>query len=110
MELTHSSYKNCDLVKAVGRIDSATSDQLEKKLKEIQSGGRNNIVVDMGAVDFLSSRGLWVLVEAQKASKNGKGQIALAAVPEKIMESLKLVGMSDYFRFFDDVVGAVGSF
>lgn len=110
MELTHASYKNCDLVRATGRIDSSTSPELEEKLKQIQSGGRNNIVLDMSAVEFMSSRGLWVLVEAQKASKNAKGQIVLASVPEKIMESLKLVGMTNYFRFFDDVVGAVGNF
>lgn len=111
MELEHSSHKDCDLVKVSGRIDTATSDELEKKLKEIQAGGVYDIVLDMSDVDFMSSRGFWVLVESQKASKkNGKGQVVLAAVPEKIKSSLELVGMSEYFAFFDDVVAAVGSF
>ena len=111
MELSHTSHKNSEVVKITGRIDTATSDQLEKLLKEIQAGGRFNIVLDMAGVEFMSSRGFWVLVEAQKAAKKDKrGALVLAAVPEKIKESLELVGMSEYFKVFDDVVGAVGSF
>ncbi|MDA1330784.1 MAG: STAS domain-containing protein [Chloroflexi bacterium] len=111
MDLTHSSHKNCDLVKVSGRIDTATSDRLEKMLKEIHDGGRYDVVLDMSEVEFMSSRGFWVLVETQKASKKGdKGLLVLAAVPDKIKESLELVGMSEYFTVYDDVVGAVGSF
>ena len=111
MDLTHSSHKNCDLVKISGRIDTATSDQLETMLNEIQKGGRYDIVLDMSEVEFMSSRGFWVLVEAQKAGKkDDRGQMVLAAVPENIKESLDLVGMSEYFKVYDDVVGAVGSF
>ena len=111
MELKHTSHKNCDLIKVTGRVDSATSDQLEQLLKKIQAGGRHNLVIDMTDVDFISSRGIWVLVESQKVAKAGnKGQIVLAAIPSKIKESLELIGMLAYFTVFDDVVGAVGSF
>jgi anti-sigma B factor antagonist len=111
MELSHTSHKNSEVVKVAGRIDTATSDQLEKLLKTIQDGGRFNIVLDMAEVEFMSSRGFWVLVEAQKTSKKGnRGKLVLAAIPEKIKESLELIGMSEYFGVFDDVVGAVGSF
>jgi anti-sigma B factor antagonist len=111
MELSHSSHKNCDLVKITGRIDTATSEDLEKLLKEIQTGGRFDIVLDMSGVEFMSSRGFWVLVEAQKAAKkNDRGQLVLAAMPGNISESLDLIGMAEYFTVFDDVVGAVGSF
>jgi anti-sigma B factor antagonist len=111
MELSHSAHKDCDLVKVTGRIDSATSGGLEELLKKIHDGGRYNIVMDMSEVEFMSSRGLWVLIEARKAGKkNNRGQIVLAAVPEKIKDALELVGLSTYFTLFDDVVGAVGSF
>ncbi len=111
MDLSHSSHKNCELVKVTGRIDSATSGQLEELMKKIHDGGHFNIVMDMSDVEFMSSRGLWVLIEAKKAAKkNKRGQIVLAAVPEKIKSALELVGLSSYFTLFDDVVGAVGSF
>ncbi len=111
MELTQVSHEKCDQVKITGRIDAVTSDQLEQLLKTIQEGGRYDIVVDMTDVEFISSRGFWVLVEAQKASKKDeKGQLVLAAIPEKIKDSLVMIGMLPYFTVFDDVGGAVSSF
>lgn len=111
MDLNHTSHKNYDLVKVTGRIDAATSDQLEQLLKKIQNGGRYNMVLDMTDVEFISSRGFWVLVEAQKAGKKDeKGELVLAAIPQTIKDSLVMVGMLPYFNVFDDVAGAIGSF
>jgi anti-sigma B factor antagonist len=57
------------------------------------------------------SKGWWVLIETQKASKRyNRGEIVLANVPQKILDSLDLVGMSHYFKVYDDVVSAVGQF
>jgi hypothetical protein len=36
--------------------------------------------------------------------------VVLANVPQRIKESLDLVGMSHYFKVFDDAVSAVGFF
>jgi anti-sigma B factor antagonist len=111
MELQHSSHTNYDLVKVTGRLDASNSDQLEQLLKKIQDGGRYNIVLDMAGVEFVSSRGFWVMVEAQKASKlDEKGDLVLAAIPQMIKDSLVMIGMLPYFKVFDDVAGATGSF
>ncbi|HSS98173.1 MAG TPA: STAS domain-containing protein, partial [Terriglobales bacterium] len=85
--------------------------KLEELLKQIQDGGRFDIILDMSDVEFMSSRGLWVLIEAKKAAKKGdRGEVVLAAVPEKVKDALELVGLSTYFTVYDDVVGAVASF
>ncbi|HLD94740.1 MAG TPA: STAS domain-containing protein [Anaerolineales bacterium] len=111
MELHHSSHEKYDLIKITGRIDASTSDQLEQLLKTVQDGGRYDIILDMTDVDFISSRGFWVMVEAQKAGKKeDKGELVLAAIPGKIRESLVLIGMLPYFAVFDDVAGAIGNF
>lgn len=111
MELTRKKHKDCDQVIVSGRIDTATSSQLGDLIKEIHSEGRYNIVLDMTDVDFMSSSGLWVIVEAQKASKGkDKGELVLAAVPGNIMDSLELVGMSNYFSIYEEVIEAVGTF
>ena len=73
MELSTTEYKRCDLVKAVGRIDSNTAPDLEKAFNEIVDNRKSGIIFDMAEVDFISSRGLWVLLETQKACKKIKG-------------------------------------
>jgi anti-sigma B factor antagonist len=111
MELTTTQFKRCDVIKATGRVDSSTSPQLEEAMNAIVEGGRFKIVFDMSEVNFMSSKGWWVLIETQKKCKRYKrGEIVLVDVKEEIRSSLDLVGMGSYFRIYDDVTTAVGNF
>lgn len=111
MELSTNRYKRCDVLKPVGRIDAYAAPDLEEALNDVIDEGRYNLVVEMSEVDFLSSRGLWVLTEANKKCKRyNRGELVLANVKKEIQETLELAGMGEYFGFFDDLVSAVGSF
>lgn len=111
MSITTTDFKRCSVVTMSGRIDSATSDALIDTFSKLNGEDKFKLVFDMSAVDFMSSRGWWVLIETQKVCKRyNRGELVLASVPEKITESLDLIGMSHYFKIFDDVVGAVGQF
>ncbi len=111
MEITTTQYKRCDVVKVIGRIDSYTAPNLEEVLKSLTEGGRYKIVLDLNDVDFLSSKGWWVLIETQKTIKRyNRGELVLTNVQERIRESLNLVGMGSYFKVYDDLTSAVASF
>jgi anti-sigma B factor antagonist len=110
MEITTTSYKRCDLIKAVGRVDSNTAPELEKTFNEIVNSGSTGIVFDMEDVDFISSRGLWVLLETQKACKRGNGKMILVNISEEMQQSLDLAGIKHFIDMMDDVTAAVGSF
>lgn len=110
MEITTNEYKRCDLVKAVGRVDSNTAPDLEKYFNEILDNGKSGIVFDMDEVDFISSRGLWVLLETQKACKKNKGKLVLLNVSENMQQALDLAGVKHFIDIFDDLTEAVGSF
>jgi anti-sigma B factor antagonist len=111
MEITTTEHKRCIVVKAVGRVDSYTAPELEEVFKGLNDQGDYKLVFDMTDVDFMSSKGWWVLIETQKVCKRyNRGELVLANVLDRIRESLDLVGMSTYFQIFDDVTAAVGSF
>ena len=110
MELQTTSYKRCDVLKATGRIDSQTAPALEQAFNAIVYDGKSGIVFDMSAVDFISSRGLWVLLETQKACKKEGGKLALVNVAEEMMESLDLAGVKHFVEIYADLTAAVGSF
>ncbi len=110
MDITTTQYNRCDLIKMNGRIDTYTAPKLQEAMDAVLDTGKHNIVFDMGDVDFLSSKGLWVLTETQKKCKKGKGKLVLVNTDEKIRKSFELVGMSDYFEIFEDLTAAVGSF
>ena len=111
MEVTTKQFKRSDLVKATGRIDSQTAPQLAEVFDAITEADRFKIVFDMSGVEFLSSAGLRVLINVQKACKRwNRGELVLANVSQRIQETLDLAGFVPLFRFSDDVLEAVGSF
>jgi anti-sigma B factor antagonist len=111
MECTVTQFKRCDVVKVKGRIDNFTAPQLAQVLTDLQINNRFRIVCDMSEVDFLSSAGWWTLIRAQKTSRRWhRGEVVLVGLKEPIRDSMKLVGIGPYFKQFDDVAAAVGSF
>ena len=110
MEISTTQYNRCDLVKVTGRIDSNTAPELEKEFSAIVEGGKPGIVFNMESVDFISSRGLWVLLETQKACKRKNGKLVLANVADDMMEALDLAGIKHFVEIYEDITTAVGSY
>ena len=97
MEISKTEYKRCDLVKVTGRVDSSTAPELEKAFTAVIEGGKSGIVLDMEDVEFLSSRGIWVLLEAQKACRRDHGKLVLVNVNDNMHQTLDLA--LDGFHF-----------
>ena len=111
LEATTNQFKRCDLVRATGRVDSHTAAQLADAFDAINEAGRFKIVFDMSGVDYISSAGLRVMINVQKACKRwNRGEMVLAGVPEKVYGALNLAGFVPLFKIYDDVAEAVGSF
>lgn len=111
MDISITRYKRCDVIKPVGRVDAYTAPALEEVLAKVTDEERFNIVLDLSDVDFLSSRGLWVLTEVQKRCRRyNRGELVLAGVKNEIRDTLNLAGLDGYFQFFDNVTAAVASF
>ncbi len=111
MEITHTEYKHCDVIKAQGRIDSAAAPHLNQALNAIMEDGRYRIVLDMSEAEFISSAGLRVLISAQKNCKRyNRGELVLAALPVNIQAALELAGFNILFKIYGEVIEAVGNF
>ena len=111
MEIAITHYKRCVVIKTKGRMDGSNAPELKTAFKELIDKGEFNLVFDMSEVNFMASAGWWVLIDAQKTCKHlNRGEVVLACIDKGIQDSLSLVGMSSYFKAFDDITSAVGSF
>jgi anti-sigma B factor antagonist len=111
MEIKSTVLKRCVMINVTGRIDSATAPQLQEALNDLIEESNYKLVLDLSQVDFISSAGLWVLVNAQKKCKRfNRGEVVLANVPQRIHDALDLAGFIPYFKAFEDTAQAVGSF
>jgi anti-sigma B factor antagonist len=111
MEVTTTQFKRCDLIKAMGRVDSNTASHLAEAFSAVNEAGRFKLVFDMSGVDYISSAGLRVMIDVQKTCRRwNRGEVVLTVVPQRIREALDLAGFVPLFKIFDQVTEAVGSF
>ena len=74
-------------LKIIGRLDTVTAPQMETCLNESLSG-ITNLVLDFAALDYISSAGLRVILQAQK-TMNKQGEMLIKNVNETITKCLK---------------------
>lgn len=108
MEFKITDYKRCTVVKGLGRIDSATSPDLEKTLTDLIPSNKA-IVLDMADIDFVSSAGWWTIIRAQKELKKANTELTLSGVNDNVKDSMDLIGILPYFNIYENVVDAIGS-
>lgn len=76
-----------------GRLDTTTSPVLEAELKH-SIEGVTELVIDMDALEYISSSGLRVLLSAQKVM-NAQGKMRVQNVNDIIMEIFDVTGFVD---------------
>jgi anti-sigma B factor antagonist len=116
MNLEHRRLNKVDLIAVSGRIDAATAPQLKQQIEALFDEGRYRIVLDLAKLEYVSSPGLRVLIEARKKARDWKitdlegGDIRIANLPPRIKEVFDLTGFTSLFELYSDTVEAVGSF
>ena len=76
-----------------GRLDTSTAPQLEDSLKN-SLNGVDTLVFDFSSLEYISSAGLRVLLQAQK-QMNKQGSMTVTNVSSEIMEIFEVTGFSD---------------
>jgi anti-sigma B factor antagonist len=111
MKFITSECQQCDLIKITGRIDSYTTPKIKDALHNLIKDGHFNFVIDLSDVSYLSSSGILLFINTQKTiSRDYRGKIIFAEVPELIYSNFQLAGFDDYFEFYKDTSSAVASF
>ena len=109
MEFMITEYKRCYVIKANGRIDSASAQDVEKRLMDL-TGTDKSIIIDMTGVDFVSSAGWWAIIRVQKElKKEHRADLILVNLQENVRDSMDLIGILPYFTVYDELIDAVAS-
>ncbi len=109
-EILVSNHDQVTLVEVNGRINSMNASDLATALSEQIDQGKVNLVLDLEAVDFMSSAGLRELVTALKKVKRSNGDMRLSNPAPRVREVLEMAGLDTIFLIFDSQNDAVASF
>jgi len=93
-----------------GHVDSNSAPELDGALESLLKAEKNQIVLNLESVDYLSSAGLRALVKALKGAQQSGGDLHLAAVSEPIEVILRTVGMLQMFKMFPTTEDALAGF
>ncbi|MGD8685702.1 MAG: STAS domain-containing protein, partial [Syntrophobacterales bacterium] len=66
MEVVEKKQNGICILGLLGRLDSNTSPEFEKKIFEVIEDGTKSLIVDFESLDYISSAGLRVLLKATK--------------------------------------------
>lgn len=80
-------------VAVVGRLDTGTAPDLEEVLKE-SFEGITKLILDFEGLEYLSSAGLRVILQAQK-TMNKQGEMVVRNVNETVTEIFEVTGFYD---------------
>lgn len=98
------------VIKVGGYIDTTTSAEVERALDSILRDGKNNIVIDLGNVDYISSAGWGIFISEIKGIREKGGDLKLVNMIPDVYEVFELLEFHYILKAFDTLDEAVIDF
>ena len=86
MEVIEKKQDGICILTLRGRLDASSSSEFREKVLQIIEDGTNRVILDCENLEYISSAGLRVVLEATKEIKRNDGKIMLCALKDYIKE------------------------
>jgi anti-anti-sigma factor len=106
--IEHIKSGTVTIVTIAGRLDGVTAPQLDDGLAALIAPGVR-MVLDMSALDYVSSAGLRVLLKVAKQVKAAKGRLALAGITPTVTKVFEISGFTTIFDIHADSISAAAA-
>ncbi len=116
MEITHRRLPRVDVLSVSGRVQAPEAATLKEHIDQLFNEGRYRLVLDLERLDYISSGGLRVLIDARKRAREHKlggserGDVRIVHLPPQVKNVFDLTGVTSLFQIYDDLLEAVGSY
>jgi anti-sigma B factor antagonist len=90
----NAGYSSPVVVSVAGEVDLNTAPQLRDKLAEVTSRKAEVVIVDLGAVEFLDSTGLGVILTAWKEVTAQGCALAVVSPQPRITRIFEITGLN----------------
>src|ERR1700731_4194220 len=88
------------VIRVQGRLDAASSPQLEKKINSIIESGHFKLILNLSGVDYLSSAGMRLMLSISKKLKHLEGKIVACGLNEDVMDVIKMAGFHQVLELY----------
>jgi anti-anti-sigma factor len=106
VEIGESRIGGCLVLRPVGRLDNATSTEFQPRLLQAVTAGAADVIIDLGAVEYVSSAGLRTLMTASKMKPRGR-RLAVTGLRALVEEVFAISRFHHVIAVFGSVDEAV---
>jgi len=110
LDIAESMREDVVILTLKGRLTLGESNLVREKIAALSAARKHNIVVDLGAVDYIDSTGLGILVICFTSLKKQGGALKLVNPNKRNVELLLLTKLHTVFEVFNEDQDAVNSF
>ncbi len=101
---------NITIVLLEGKIDSASSLEMEKKINELIDRGDRHLLVNLAGTEYISSSGLRVMLSSLKRMKKVQGDLKVTCTRPLVQNVFNMAGFTQIFEFYDREEDALSRF
>ena len=110
-KLTVRQVGDVTVLDAAGRITLGEgASTFREKIRELISGGKKKILLNLGEVSYIDSSGIGEMVSGFTSVTNNGGQLKLVGLSKRVKDLLQITKLYTVFEAFDDEAEAVRSF
>ncbi len=88
------------VVRLEGRLDAASSPQLEKKLASIIESGYFKVILNFSNIEYLSSSGMRLMLAISKKLKSLEGKLVACQMNDEVLEVIKMAGFQQVIEIY----------
>lgn len=107
MEYRVDQMNNVSVLKIAGRLDATNHEEMLAALMDMIDKGALNLVVDLSALNYISSAGIRIFIIALKKLKPLGGELVFSALTEMVRKIFKMAGFEIMFTLFESQDEAV---
>lgn len=105
MTITTSTRGAWTLFTLVGKLDNTGSDDLRAVLFPVLGGG--SVALDCGGVEYVTSSGFRVLMQAEKEQRLKGGRLILGNLTKPVGSFFEVAGLYTLFKIVPDLEAAL---
>jgi anti-sigma B factor antagonist len=110
LDIKESTREDVVVLTLKGRLTIAESSSLREAVTQITAASKNNVVMDLSALEYIDSTGLGNLVIYYTTMKKQGGALKLVNLNKRNIELLLLTKLHTIFEVFTDLQDAVNSY
>jgi len=110
MKVKIQDYDGVTVVELQGELDGDVAELFQNIITEIIAKRKAGIVLDMGGVGFIDSRGLEQLLWSRDYCNQNKREFRLSGLDENCMRILEITRLENEFDHYAELAEAVKSF